>query len=100
MSGSEGQVKPFLFSYPGPGFLAAMGGAIIRDQIQFLVRIGGQQSAQETDEGGTVGSARICPLWTSKAASSEAVPFRLYSWLSLSIRCGLRGKRGWVRSKA
>src|SRR5215831_1211081 len=31
-----------------------MGGAIIRDQIQFLVRIGGQQSAQETDEGGTV----------------------------------------------
>src|SRR5262249_60614748 len=31
-----------------------MGGAIIRDQIQFLVRVGGQQSAQETDEGGTV----------------------------------------------
>jgi hypothetical protein len=38
-----------------------------------------------------MGSARTCPLWTSREASSEAVPLPLYSWLSL--RCD---EASWV----
>ena len=57
MSRGEGQVKPLLFGHPGQGFLAAMGGPVVSDEVKFLFRIGGQEPAQEADEGRAVVAA-------------------------------------------
>src|SRR5512145_2072729 len=48
------QMKPFLFSDPGQGFLASMRRPIVQDDIEFLVRIALQQPAEEPNESFTV----------------------------------------------
>src|ERR1022692_1146975 len=54
VSGCEGQMKALLFCHPGHSCFAAMGGAVVQDNVKILVRIRLQQAAQESNESDAV----------------------------------------------
>ena len=54
MSWCECQIKAFLLCNPSHGFLAAMRGTVVEDDVKILVWIRLQQPTQETDKGNAV----------------------------------------------
>jgi hypothetical protein len=97
-------VKTFLFRDPGQGFLASVGGAVVRDEVKFLARLGDQEPAKETDERSAV--VAMDRLGTKPSAmdlegrQQRRGSVALVFVASLSNRWGFMGKRGCVRSNA